>query len=139
MSDNQEMQPNMMGQQFIAGTSVYDANGEQIGHISQHSHGIRNGPDGVLLLHRGRFFPRDTYVPLSAVRSSDANGIYLNLTKAELRHDHYAEPPATEEPARATEMERGSHIIIHGVDAIERSPHTITHGVDAIERREEDG
>jgi hypothetical protein len=65
MSDKQEMQPNMMGHQFIAGTSVYDANGERIGYISQHSHGIRSGLDGVLLLHRGRFFPRDTYVPLS--------------------------------------------------------------------------
>jgi hypothetical protein len=167
MSDNQEMQPNMMGHQFNAGTSVYDANGERIGYISQQSHGIHSGPGGVLLLHQGRFFPRDTYVPLSAVRSNDANGVYLNLTKAELMHDRYAVPPATEEPARATEMEPGTHIIIHGVDAIEpspdvitrgvdtiepspdtithgvatieRSPDTITHGVDTIERREENG
>ena len=134
MSDQQEMQPNEMDYQFFAGTPVYDANGERIGYISQHSHGIHSRPGGVLLLHQGQFFQRDTYVPLSAVRRSDTNGVYLNLTTAELRHDRYAAPPATEEPTHATEMERSPHIIIHGVDAIESSADTITRGVDTIER-----
>jgi hypothetical protein len=134
MSDNQERQPDMLGHQFVAGTPVYDATGERIGYISQQSHNLRSGPGGVLLLHQGQFFPRDTYVPLSAVRSSDAHGVYLNLTRAELGHDRYAVPPTTGEPAGATEMERSPHIIIHGVDAIESIPDTITHGVDTIER-----
>jgi hypothetical protein len=134
MSDKQERQPDAMSHQFFAGAPVYDANGERIGYISQDSHDIHSGPGGVLLLHQGQFFPRDTYVPLSAVRSSDANGVYLNLTGAELRHDRYAAPPAPEEPARATEMERSPHIIIHGVDAIESNSDTTTHGVDTIER-----
>jgi NADPH:quinone reductase-like Zn-dependent oxidoreductase len=61
------------------------------------------------------------YVPWSAVRSSGVNGVYLNLTRAELRHDRYAASPEAQEPTRATEMERSPRIIIHGVDAIECS------------------
>lgn len=139
MSDNQEMQPDMMGHQFIAGTPVYDADSERLGYISQQSHGMHSGPDGVLLLHQGQFLSRDTYVPLSAVRNSDASGVYLNLTKAELRDDRYGVPLATEEPASAIiihgvdTIEAGTHTITRGVDTIEVSPHTITRGVDSIE------
>ena len=121
MSDQQAMPPNNMGQQFSDGTPVYDVNGEQVGTVSKHSLA-----ENTLSVSKGIFFHRDIQVPLSTVQRSDARGIYLSVSKDELRHERYAAPSATAESGTGG-------LIIQGVDVIERAPDTITKGVDVIE------
>ncbi len=125
MSDQQAMPPNSMGQQFTEGTPVYDVNGEQVGAVSKH--GLA---ENTLILHKGIFFHRDIQVPLSTVQRSDANGIYLSVSKDELQHERYAAPKASAESG-------AGELISQGVDEIEQTPHTFTKGTDTIERNAE--
>lgn len=74
--DNQAAISGSMGQQqYMEGTSVYDVNGDKVGTVSEH--GIQNN---CLVVHHG-LFRDDVYVPLNAIDSQDANGVYLNITK----------------------------------------------------------
>ncbi|GAC1565803.1 MAG: hypothetical protein NVS2B2_37280 [Ktedonobacteraceae bacterium] len=122
MSDQQALPPNSMGQQFTEGTPVYDLSGEQVGTVSKH-----DLAGNVLILNKGIFFHRDIQVPLSTVQRSDPHGIYLSVSKEELRHEHSAAPRAM------TESGEGG-LISRGVDVIEQTPDTYTKGVDVIER-----
>jgi len=122
MSDQQAMHPTSMGQQFIEGTPVYDVNGEKVGTVIKH--GL---VENTLILHKGIFFHRDIQVPLSTVQRSDANGIYLSVSKDELQHERYAAPPATSESG-------AGELISQGVDEIEQTPDTFTKGTDTIEQ-----
>lgn len=79
---------NMAGQQFVEGTPVLDAAGEKVGTVSEH-----NVQGGYLVVHKGWLFPRDVYVPLSAVGRSDAQGISLNMYKDELKNQNWENPP----------------------------------------------
>ena len=79
---------NMAGQQFVEGTPVLDAAGEKFGTVSEH-----NVQGGYLVVHKGWLFPRDVYVPLSAVGRSDAQGISLNMYKDELKNQNWENPP----------------------------------------------
>lgn len=80
----------MSGQQYVEGTTVFDAAGEKVGTVSEH-----NIQGGYLVVHKGWLFPRDLYVPLSAVGRSDDDGIYLNMYKDELKNQDWDEPPAS--------------------------------------------
>jgi uncharacterized protein (TIGR02271 family) len=64
-----------MGQQFVEGTPVYDVDGDEVGHVSEH--GIQ---DNSLVLHHG-LLREDVYVPLSVIARNDANGVYLSVDK----------------------------------------------------------
>lgn len=58
------------------GTSVYDSNGDKVGEVSD-----RGLQQNALIVEKGFFFPRELYIPLSAIRGRAADGIHLNLTK----------------------------------------------------------
>jgi len=74
--DNQAaVSGSMSQQQFMEGTSVYDVNGDKVGTVSEH--GVQNN---CLVVHHG-LFRDDVYVPLNAIDSQDANGVYLNIAK----------------------------------------------------------
>ncbi len=77
-----------MNQQIADGTTVYDASGEKIGQV--------RGSDvqgGYLDVEKGWLFPKDVYIPLSAIARSDTGGVYLTLYKDDLSADTYAQPP----------------------------------------------
>ena len=64
---------------------VFAADGQQIGTLSLAS------PGDYLVIQRAG--DHDLYVPLSAVNRSDASGIYLALTQADLQRDEWLTPP----------------------------------------------
>jgi hypothetical protein len=75
---------------FNADTPVYDANGQRIGAVSLAS------PGDYLVIHHDGAAPDDAlYVPLSAIGRSDASGIYLDLTAADLADPAWRTPPIT--------------------------------------------
>lgn len=61
------------------GVSVYDADGEQLGTVSdwQDKHNF-------LIVHQGRLFGHDTYIPHTAIRYSDMNGVHLHVRQVDL-------------------------------------------------------
>lgn len=61
------------------GVSVYDADGEQLGTVSDWQE-KRN----FLIVHQGRLFGHDTYVPHVAIRYSDMNGVHLYVRQGDL-------------------------------------------------------
>jgi uncharacterized protein (TIGR02271 family) len=75
MLGNQGTGGNTVGQQFAEGTPVYDVDGDEVGHVSEH--GIQ---DNSLVLHHG-LLREDVYVPLSVITRNDADGVYLAVDK----------------------------------------------------------
>lgn len=63
-----------MSQQFITGMPVYSATGTKVGTVSE-----RGVHGSYLVVRKGRFFHQTLYVPLSAIRRSDDQGVYLRL------------------------------------------------------------
>jgi hypothetical protein len=61
------------------GMTAYDANRVKIGTITAH-----NMQAGYFVAQKGIFFPHDVYIPVDAVTSTDASGVYLNLTNDQL-------------------------------------------------------
>jgi hypothetical protein len=80
----------MSSQSFDADTPVYDANGQRVGAVSLTS------PGDYLVIQPDGTAPDDVlYVPLSAIGRSDATGIYLDLTAADLTDPAWRTPPIT--------------------------------------------
>lgn len=76
-------------QQFAEGSTVYDVSGDKVGTVNSYD------PQGnFLVVEKGLLFPHELYIPTSAVASGDANGIQLNLSKAELKDERYKKQPA---------------------------------------------
>lgn len=80
--------PGLEGQQCVDGAAVFDAAGEKVGSVREH-----NMQAGYLVVHKGWLFPKDVYVPLSAIGRGDSGGIYLNLYKDELKNQNWENPP----------------------------------------------
>jgi hypothetical protein len=66
---------------FPQGLPIYDNQGKQLGSVS--SLGVLGN---YLVMSKRALFRSDVSIPLSAIRSSDAQGVYLNRTRAEI-HD----------------------------------------------------
>ncbi len=77
-----------MNQQISDGTTVYDASGEKIGRVR-----ASDPQGGYLAVEKGWLFPKDVYIPLSAIARSDTGGVYLTVSKDDLSADAYAQPP----------------------------------------------
>lgn len=69
------------------GTSVYGSDGEKIGEVAAIT-------EQYFVIEKGFFFPTDVYVPMSAVRTVDEDGIQLSMTKEEAESSDWSGPPA---------------------------------------------
>jgi len=76
------------GQQFVEGMSVFDSAGEKVGTLFEN-----DAQAGYIVVQKGWLFPKDLYVPTSAIQRSDADGVYLNLHKDDLSGQQYEQAP----------------------------------------------
>lgn len=90
MLDNTHNQDNVIGRHLAEGPPVYDVNGAKVGTISEQ--GVQGDN---LVLQKGLIFPHDYYVPLRTVSHSDADGIYLNVTKDDVTNQTFDNATAT--------------------------------------------
>ena len=88
MLDNQGYQGNLADQQIMEGTPVYDVNGDKIGDVND-----RGLQRNALIVHKGIFFPKELYIPISAIRGRDADGVYLNVAKDDIGSRNWDTPP----------------------------------------------
>lgn len=88
MLENQGQQRQAPDQRIMDGALVYDVNGVKVGSV-----GDRGLQRNALIVHKGIFFPKELYIPLSAVSGHDANGVYLNLPKDEINSHNWDTPP----------------------------------------------
>src|SRR5579875_536674 len=82
----------MTHQQFDPGTIVYDVHGKWVGIVS-----LRNTPGETLAVQKGRWFPKDVYLPAVAIARADDEGVHLRLTRSDLQDRKYADGPAEED------------------------------------------
>jgi hypothetical protein len=75
------------GSQIANGMEVYDVNGDKIGAVLQ-----VDRTNGWLQTEKGIFFPRERYIPFSAIDRIGPSGIYLTVTKDYVK-DMYDQPP----------------------------------------------
>ncbi len=57
---------------YSPGATVYDADGEKLGTVSD-----RQDKEDFLVVHKGLLFSHDAYIPRAAINHSDVNGIHL--------------------------------------------------------------
>ena len=70
------------------GMDVFGADGEKVGSVS--------GVEGdYVVVSKGFFFPTDYYIPVSAINTSDADGLYLSVTKDAALNQGWDAIPAT--------------------------------------------
>ena len=80
----------LTGQQFAQGAPVYDINGDKVGTV-----GGVDPQSNALVIQKGLFFPKDIPVPMSAIARSDADGVYLNLSKDDAISGNFGAASAT--------------------------------------------
>src|ERR1051326_3402037 len=80
------------GNAFLDGKDVFDASGEKVGSVSW-----QNRQAGYLAIQKGWLFANEVYVPFSAVVSQDSRGLFLNLSKEDLKDDRWKVPPSVPE------------------------------------------
>lgn len=76
------------GPSLVEGTPVFDVANENVGKVS-----AQDAQAGCLVIQKGWLFPHELYVPFRFIASQDANGVYLNLSKNELKEDRWQVPP----------------------------------------------
>lgn len=83
-----------------AGWDAYGSDGQKIGSIYDVS-------DEYIVVEKGLFFPKDIYVPTSAIERTDASDgrVYLNVAKDDVESRGWSEPQATEGSERYTDRE----------------------------------
>ena len=69
------------------GMDVYGADDEKLGSI----HEVR---DNYFVVEKGFFFPKDYYIPVSAITDSSDEAVYLSVTKDEALHQDWDHAPA---------------------------------------------
>jgi uncharacterized protein (TIGR02271 family) len=76
-----------MQQTLQPGATVYGADGEKVGKMSTFG-------GTYLVVEKGFFFPKDYYIPLSAVAEANGDSVYLTVTKDEALNQGWDEMPA---------------------------------------------
>ena len=74
--------------EIATGTSVFDATGNKVGEVAS-----PNTTGDYFVVEKGFIFTHQIFIPMSAVRYQDLNGIYLSLSKDDLKGDQWKEPP----------------------------------------------
>lgn len=69
-----------LNEQLAIGMTVFDAAGDKLGTL------VGADPQ-CLIVEKGFFFPTDFSVPMAAVARVDADGIWLSLTKDDVRRE----------------------------------------------------
>lgn len=77
-----------LAEMYVEGTPVFDSQGKKVGVVGKPAV-LGNS----LVIEKGWLFPSNLYIPFSAVHARDANGVYLNVTKEELKDDQWKNPP----------------------------------------------
>jgi hypothetical protein len=72
-----------------AGVTVYDMSGEKLGKVAA---GI--ALDDYFRLEKGLLFPQEYYIPKSAIARIEANGVYLNVAKDDIKNRGWDHPPS---------------------------------------------
>ena len=67
-------------EQILPDTPIFDAAGEDIGVVSD-----AGFTDGMLSAHQRGIFAHDVTIPLDVIARTDASGVYLTVTKDQLR------------------------------------------------------
>jgi hypothetical protein len=80
---------------YPPGMSVYDAEGEKLGTVSD-----RQDKDDFLLVHKGRLFGHDAYIPRAAIERADVEGVHLRVRKDELKGMNQTPMPEPTAPIR---------------------------------------
>jgi hypothetical protein len=87
LGPGEHSQPGRHLRRLDDGAPVFDIDGQRIGTMS-----LRETGDYLVILapdiSDGRL-----YLPLSAINRSDADGIHLSLSRADLTGDHWTVPP----------------------------------------------
>lgn len=68
------------------GTDVYGSDQDHIGSIAEVG-------ENYLLVQKGMFFPKDIYVPFSAVTQASTDMVVLNVTKGQIESQGWDQPP----------------------------------------------
>jgi hypothetical protein len=71
-----------------AGATVYDRSGEKLGKVSG---GIALGD--YFRLEKGLIFPHEYYVPKSVISRIDPDGVYLNVSKDDVKTSGWDQRP----------------------------------------------
>jgi hypothetical protein len=69
------------------GPKVYDLNGKEIGRVYQY-----DPASGWMVVEKGKLFPKDLYVPVTAVEYLDDDGIHLRVTREVLKDAFVVQP-----------------------------------------------
>lgn len=88
VAGNENVAPEPMSPSVTEGTPIYDAAGDKVGVV-----GGPTGTHNYIVAQKGWLFPKDIYIPLGAIRSAGPNGVYLTLSKDELKDERYQNRP----------------------------------------------
>ena len=80
---------------YPPGAPVYDADGEKLGTVSD-----QQDKDDFLVVHKGRLFGHDAYIPRAAVNHSDVNGVHLRVRKDDIKGMNKTPMPEPTAPIR---------------------------------------
>jgi hypothetical protein len=83
------------GQSVVDGTAVFDLAGENVGTAVK-----LDPPVDCLVVQKG-WFAHELYVPFSYIVSQDESGLFLNLSKQDLKDDRWKVPPPSSGRATA--------------------------------------
>jgi hypothetical protein len=79
---------NPVNHQISQGATVYDLAGDKVGSVAGY-----DLQAGYLDVRKGWLFHKDIFVPIDGIDSTDAESIYLRLSKDELNGPRYEAPP----------------------------------------------
>jgi uncharacterized protein (TIGR02271 family) len=76
-----------MQHHLVPGADVYGADGQKVGTMNTWG-------DSYIVVEKGFFFPKDYYIPVSAITDSSDEAVYLSVTKDEALHQDWDRAPA---------------------------------------------
>jgi hypothetical protein len=80
---------------YPPGVSVYDAEGEKLGTVSD-----RQDKDDFLVVHKGLLFGHNAYIPRATIERSDDDGVHLRVRKDDLKGMNQTPMPEPTAPIR---------------------------------------
>lgn len=80
---------NMGGVSITPGTDVYDVHGEKVGTVQ-----LYDPRANCIVTQKGAaIFTQEIYIPTANIERTTTDGIYLDLSKDDLKQDRYSAPP----------------------------------------------